>query len=124
MKGGQGNDRSLVSTGGRADARKGVDMLAITNSAVEAIQGLTSQPGVPDGAGLKLSGEITPEGASVELTLAESPAESDQVLQAQDANIFISAPLTEALDDKVLDAEMQEDRIAFKLLEQPPTSTQ
>lgn len=95
-------------------------MLAITNSAVEAIQGLTSQPGIPQGSGLKLSGEITPEGASVELTLAEGPEESDQVLQARDAQVFVAAPLTEVLDDKVLDAEVQEDQIAFRLLQQPP----
>ncbi|MGI8773985.1 MAG: HesB/YadR/YfhF-family protein [Actinomycetota bacterium] len=100
--------------------RKVVDMLAITPSALEAIQGITSQPGVPEGAGLKISGQTTPEGTAVELSLAESPEESDQVLQAQDAHVFVAAPLTELLDDKVLDAEVREDQIAFRLLEQSP----
>lgn len=93
-------------------------MLAITPSALEAIQGITSQPGVPEGAGLKISGQPTPEGTAVELSLAASPEESDQVLQAEDAHVFVAAPLTELLDDKVLDAEVREDQIAFRLLEQ------
>ena len=97
-------------------------MLAITHSALEAIQGLTSQPGVPEGAGLKLSGQTTPEGASLELTLAEGPDETDQVIQAEDANVFVAAPVSELLDDKVLDAEIQDDRVSFRLLEQPPAT--
>ena len=97
-------------------------MLAITPNAAGAIQGLLSQAGVPDQAGLKLSGQDTPEGLAVELTLAEAPEESDQVLQAQEANVFVAAPLAPMLDDKVLDVDVQGDEIAFRLLEQPPTA--
>lgn len=93
-------------------------MLAITPTAVEAIQGLTSQPGVPDGAGLKLSGQVTPEGTAIELSLVEAPEESDQVLQAEDTKVFVSAPLAPVLDDKILDAGVEEGKIAFKLIEQ------
>lgn len=99
---------------------KVVDMLAITPGASGAIQGLLSQAGAPDEAGLKLSGQDTPEGVAVELTLAEAPEESDQVLKAEDANVFIAAPLAPMLDDKVLDVDVQGDEIAFRLLEQPP----
>ncbi len=94
-------------------------MLAITPTAVEAIQGLTSQPGVPEGAGLKLSERQSPEGTAIELSLVEGPAESDQVLQADNAHVFVSAPLAPLLDDKVLDAGVDGDQIAFRLIEQP-----
>lgn len=93
-------------------------MLAITPTAVQAIQGLTSQPGVPDGAGLKLSGQATPEGTTIELSLVETPEESDQVLQAEDTKVFVAAPLAPVLDDKILDAGVEEGKIAFKLIEQ------
>lgn len=93
-------------------------MLAITPTAVQAIQGLTSQPGVPDGAGLKLSGQVTPEGTAIELSLVEEPEESDQVLQAEDTKVFVAAPLAPVLDDKILDAGMEEGQIAFRLVEQ------
>jgi iron-sulfur cluster assembly protein len=93
-------------------------MLAITPSAVEAIQGLTSQPEVPDGAGLKLSSQMTPEGASIELSLVPGPEESDQVLEAEDTKVFVAAPLTQVLDDKILDADVKEGKIEFKLMEQ------
>lgn len=94
-------------------------MLAITPSAVQAIQGLTSQPGIPEGAGLKLSETQSPEGTSIELSLVEGPAESDQVLEAESAHVFVSAPLAPLLDDKVLDAGVEGDQISFRLVEQP-----
>jgi len=94
-------------------------MLAITPTAVQAIQGLTSQPGVPEGAGLKLSGQQTPEGTSIELSLVEGPAESDQVLEADDAHVYVAAPLAPLLDDKVLDAGVDGDQVSFRLVEQP-----
>jgi len=93
-------------------------MLAITPSAVQLIQGLMSQPEVPDGAGLKLSGQMTPEGASIELNVVAGPEESDQVLEAEGAKIFVAAPVTQALDDKILDAGVEEGNIEFRLMEQ------
>jgi Fe-S cluster assembly iron-binding protein IscA len=93
-------------------------MLAITPTAIQAIQGLTSQPGVPDGAGLKISGHMTPEGTAIELSLVETPEESDQVLEAEDTKVFVAAPLAPVLDDKILDAGVVEDGIEFKLVQQ------
>lgn len=95
-------------------------MLAITPNAVQAIQGLTSQPGVPDGAGLKLSGQMTPEGTSIELSLVEGPEESDQVLEAEETKVFVAEPLVPLVDDKILDAGVQEGTIEFKLMQQNP----
>ena len=94
-------------------------MLGITPTAVQAIQGLTSQPGVPDSAGLKLSETRSAEGAAIELSLVEAPEETDQVLSAEDARVYISEPLAPLLDDKVLDAGVEGDQISFRLVEQP-----
>lgn len=94
-------------------------MLAITPTAVQAIQGLTSQPGVPEGAGLKLSASQTPEGTSIELSLVEGPAETDLVHEADEAHVFVEAPLAPLLDDKVLDAGVDGDQVSFRLVQQP-----
>lgn len=98
-------------------------MLAITPNAVQAIQGLTAQPEIPDGAGLKLSGQMTPEGATIELSLVEGPDESDEVLEAEGTKVFVAAPLTEVLDDKILDASVEEGQIGFRLVEQSQDGT-
>jgi iron-sulfur cluster assembly protein len=95
-------------------------MLAITPTAVEAIQGLTSQPGVPDGAGVKLSPQPTPEGTTIELSLAEGPEESDQVLEADKARVFVAEPLAPVLDDKILDANVEGEQVSFTLIKQSP----
>lgn len=97
---------------------KAAGMLAITPTAVQAIQGLISQPEIPDGAGLKLSGQMTPEGAAIELSVVSGPEETDQVLEAEDAKIFVAAPLTQVLDDKILDAGVEEGQVEFRLVEQ------
>lgn len=94
-------------------------MLAITPTAVQAIQGLTSQPGVPDSAGLKLSASQSPEGTAIELSLVEGPAESDQVHEADKARVYVEAPLAPLLDDKILDAGTDGDQVSFRLVQQP-----
>ena len=101
--------------------RKVVNVLTITTAAAQAIQAITSQPGVPEGAGLKISGQPTPEGMAIELNVSEAPEASDQVVETPDANVFVAEPLGPMLDDKILDAGVQDDKIAFQLLEQPPT---
>jgi Fe-S cluster assembly iron-binding protein IscA len=95
-------------------------MLAITPTAVQAIQGLISQAGVPDGAGLKLSSRMTQEGTAIELSLVEAPEESDQVLEAEDTKVFVAEPLAPVVDDKILDAGVEDGKIEFKLVQQHP----
>jgi len=95
-------------------------MLSITPNAVQAIQGLTSQPGIPDGVGLKLSGQATPEGTAIELSLVEAPEDTDQVLEAEEAKVYVAEPLVPLVADKILDAGVEEGRIEFKLVQQNP----
>lgn len=93
-------------------------MLAVSSSAVQAIRGLTSSPEVPDGAGLKLSPQRTAEGTSIELSLVEGPAQSDQVVKKEDVQVFVAEPLAEMLDDKVLDAGGEGEKVSFTLKDQ------
>ena len=97
-------------------------MLAITQDAAEAITGIVSQAQAPEGSGVRISPRV-PEGlerGGVDLSLVEVPAEADQVVEEQGARVFVDNQLAPELDDKVLDASVQEDRVQFRLMEQPP----
>jgi iron-sulfur cluster assembly protein len=98
-------------------------VLALTEDATEAIEGLSTAPGVPDGAGVR----ITPAASAVStaedllVVMAREPADTDEVLEepAGRLRVFIADEVAEFLDDKLLDAELVEDRVLFSLEEQP-----
>src|ERR671919_572308 len=61
-------------------------MLALSESAVIAINGIMSNPEVPEGAGLRISPQITGnEPVGLELSVVEAPAGGDQVVEDQGA---------------------------------------
>jgi iron-sulfur cluster assembly protein len=90
-------------------------MLTLTDGAVSAIRNLTSQPELPDQTGLRIMSQ--PEGGpSFEVTLAPSPVEGDQVIEAQGARVFLEREAATALDDKSLDAQVDDEgTVAFTL---------
>ena len=94
-------------------------MLAITDTAAEAIRGIVAAPELPDGAGLRIATQPGggPEGA-LEVSLAEMPAETDQVVDESGARVFVEAEAVELLDDKLLDAQIDGTRVGFMLAEQ------
>lgn len=84
-------------------------MLAITDTAAEAIKGIVSSQEGPESAGLRIVSrpESQPEGA-LEVSVAATPAEDDEVVQESGAQVFLEPRAAEALDDKVLDANIDE----------------
>jgi Fe-S cluster assembly iron-binding protein IscA len=58
------------------------------------------------------------QGLALELSLADGPKESEQVVQDQGANVFLEPELASYLDDKLLDAEVAENQVNFTLNEQ------
>ena len=93
-------------------------MLALTESAVSAIRNLTDQPAVPEGSGLRIATGTVPPNASTDneqpasraLTLAiqTEPQDGDQVLDAAGARLFLEPDAAAYLDDKALDASVDE----------------
>jgi len=82
-------------------------MLTLTDSAVAAICSLTSQPELPAETGLRIM--APDEGApSFQLALAEAPAAGDQVVEEGGARVFVEAAAAAALQDKELDAQVNE----------------
>jgi iron-sulfur cluster assembly protein len=105
---------------GQGSIRKEHDcMLTITDTAAEAIKGIVASREVPEGAGLRISTrpESPAEGA-FEVSVAPVPAEEDQVVEEAGAQVFLEPHAAEALDDKVLDAEIEGSEVRFAVGEQ------
>jgi Fe-S cluster assembly iron-binding protein IscA len=80
-------------------------MLAITETAAEAINSLITASQMPDGAGLRIASLPETETEGLELSVAPGPAEQDTVLTGGGATVFLEPIAAQALDDKVLDVE-------------------
>ena len=95
-------------------------MLTLTESAVSAIRTLTSQPELPEDTGLRIMAQD--EGApSFQVTLAETPVAGDQVIEEAGARVFLEANAAAALDDKALDAQVDDEgTVAFTVAQQTP----
>jgi Fe-S cluster assembly iron-binding protein IscA len=101
-------------------------MLVLTSEATQAIERILKAPGVPDSAGLRImpvgptdESEITSE---LQVEVAEQPGESDKVIEANGARVFVEDSVCGYLDDKLLDAETVEERIRFSLAGQTAAS--
>jgi iron-sulfur cluster assembly protein len=98
---------------------EGAAVLTITDTAAEAIRGIVAAPELPDGAGLRIATATgSGDAASLEVSVAETPAESDQVVTEAGARVFVEADAVPLLDDKLLDAQIEGTRVGFMLSEQ------
>lgn len=96
-------------------------MLAITDTAAEAIRGIVASPDIPPGAGIRIATQPGAEQpAPLEVTVAEVPAEHDQVLDEAGARVFVEERAAALLDDKLLDAQIEGQRVGFYIGEQDP----
>jgi iron-sulfur cluster assembly protein len=93
-------------------------MLTMTNNAVSAIRTLTDQQDVPAGSGLRIATDQA--AGSLTLTMAPGPERGDQVLDEAGARLFVDKDAVPILDDKALDAAVDEQgAVRFSLAQQP-----
>src|SRR3954471_18576808 len=78
-------------------------MLAITDTAAEAIKSLTTDAELPDGGGLRIAAPDPEEG--LELSLAGRPDADDVVLSRTGVPVSPEPLAAEVLDDKILDVQ-------------------
>jgi iron-sulfur cluster assembly protein len=85
-------------------------MLVLTEAAAEVVKSVTSTPQTPEGAGLRIASAASgPEAAGeLKLTAALGPAENDEVVEASGARVFLEPQAAAYLEDKVLDAQFDE----------------
>jgi iron-sulfur cluster assembly protein len=92
-------------------------MLTVTDNAVAAIRSLTSQPDVPDGAGLRIATDAS--AGALQLSVATAPQEGDQIVDNAGARLFLDNDAAMLLDDKSLDATVDDQgTVQFALAEQ------
>jgi Fe-S cluster assembly iron-binding protein IscA len=93
-------------------------MLALTENASLAIEGILSASTIPDGAGLRIApppGEEAVTAGQFQVTVAGTPAETDQVIDEAGARVFVEESVADLLEDKLLDASIVEDQVHFVL---------
>jgi iron-sulfur cluster assembly protein len=81
-------------------------MLAVTENATSVIQQLTERPELPDGAGLRIAS--SEEAPNLTVAPAGAPEDGDQVLDNEGARVFLEPEAATILDDKVLDARVND----------------
>lgn len=89
-------------------------MLTLTENAATAVKNITAQ--IPaDTGGIRIADTGSPE-TGFSLSLAEAPQAEDAVVEADGARIFVDPAAALALDDRVLDAQVDgEGAISFAL---------
>ena len=85
-------------------------MLVLTEAAAEVVKSVTSTPQASQAAGLRISSSVPdPDNASaLQVEAVSGPGENDQVLEAVGARVFVEPQAAIFLDDKVLDAGVDE----------------
>jgi len=91
-------------------------VLAITEDAAAAIEGIVASSGLPEGAGLRITQELNTETqgtprTDLRLSLVESAEEGDEVLEG--TQIFLEPEAADFLDNKLLDADVEGEEVSF-----------
>lgn len=81
-------------------------MLTLTENASALIKNLADRTAVAEDAGLRISTEI--DGTSLSVDLTPAPEPTDQVIESAGARVFLEEGAVAILDDKTLDAEVDE----------------
>lgn len=89
-------------------------MLQLTDHASEAIRNLLDLPSLPHDAGLRIVREDA-QRSDLALFRSQAPHEGDEVIDQSGARVFLEAGAADLLDDKILDAKV-DDRGKVRLL--------
>jgi iron-sulfur cluster assembly protein len=88
-------------------------MLQLSTNATTAIRDLVEGPDRPDVSGLRIAGDQEGSGR-LSVSTAGMPEEGDQVVENQGARVFLEPEVATMLDDKVLDATVDDEgRVSF-----------
>jgi iron-sulfur cluster assembly protein len=94
-------------------------LLALTDSAVEAVKSIiSSSDEASETSGLRMVAEREGTQANFHLDVVTLPAEDDEVIDEQGARVFLEPEAASLLDDKVLDASVEQDQVAFTIADQ------
>ncbi len=91
-------------------------MLTLTPAAAEAVRELIAGSPIEGSGGVRIwPAAPTPDGTPLQVTMADSPAETDETVDERGAKVFVAAEAAPLLDDKVLDADVDAGRVRFTI---------
>jgi iron-sulfur cluster assembly protein len=94
-------------------------LLALTDNAVEAVREIVSSSDeASETGGLRMVAERAGTQANFQLSVVALPAEDDEVIDEQGARVFLEQEAASLLDEKVLDASVEQDQVAFTIADQ------
>jgi iron-sulfur cluster assembly protein len=94
-------------------------LLALTDSAVQAVTEIVSSSEEPsETGGVRMVAERAGTQVNFQLSVVPVPAEDDEVIEEQGARIFLEPDAASLLDDKVLDAKLEQNKVAFTIADQ------
>lgn len=89
-------------------------MLTLTDNATTIVKDIANQSGIPEGAALRITAETAAESAFSVSAGHQEPG--DHVVEQAGATLFLDETAAQVLDDKVLDAAVDESgRVEFVL---------
>jgi iron-sulfur cluster assembly protein len=92
--------------------------LALTDNAVEAVRSIISSSDNNETSGLRMVAERAGTEANFQLSVVPLPAEDDEVVEEHGARVFLEPEAASLLDDKVLDASVEENQVTFTIADQ------
>ena len=94
-------------------------LLALTENAVEAVRDIVSSSDeASETSGLRMVAEPAGTQANFHLSVVPLPAEDDEVIDERGARVFLEPKAASLLDEKVLDASVERDQVAFTIADQ------
>jgi iron-sulfur cluster assembly protein len=92
-------------------------LLALTDNAVEAVKRIVSASD-NETSGLRMVAERAGTQANLQLSVVTLPAEDDEVIEERGARVFLEPEAASLLDDKILDASVEQSQVAFTIADQ------
>lgn len=84
-------------------------MLVLTDNATAVIRALGDRPELPDGAGLRITSAEEPDKQGLRVMPATNPDVGDEIMENAGARVFLDPGAALVLEDKILDARVEED---------------
>ena len=91
-------------------------MITLTMEATDAIRELVGNAELPDTGGLRLDmndGSLNSAPPSLALSLVESPAANDEVIDEGGVHVYVSEQVAPLLDGKEIDARSEPSGVTF-----------
>ena len=91
-------------------------MLVLTPTAAEAVDHMLQNPDLPEGSRLRIGRRTDRDESPIGIMIVSDPEPDDQVVPSPaEGDLLLAAEIVDALDDRVLDAEIDGETISFML---------